>query len=207
LNDFKPFQSGRAHVACPVRWNNAQHGKEVAMWRQAWSALMVAALWMVPVGCNSSGGIGTGAGSGGAQPASVSPDGSGTVGPLPELVSMSRPPIADLPVPVGFDLAESKSRNFAAAGARYVDHVFTGRADKFAVGRFYKRLMPINRWALVTDMFVQGDIMLDFEKDTERCRVTITDGGFFGSIVVKIAVWTSGRIQAPSGAVRTSNYK
>lgn len=174
------------------------------MWRHAWSALVVVALWMAPLGCNGSGGgIGT---TGGSTASGGSPAG-GTVGPQPELVSMSRPPIEDLPVPIGFDLAESKSRNFAAAGARYIDHMYTGRADKFAVGRFYKRLMPINRWALVTDMFVQGDIMLDYEKDTERCRVTVTDGGFFGSVTVKIAVWTSGRIQAPSGAVRTSNYK
>jgi hypothetical protein len=162
---------------------------------------------MVPPGCNGGslgGGLG---GGGGAQPAGGSPDGAGTVGPLPELVSMSRPPIADLPVPLGFDLAEGKSRNLAAAGARFVDHVYTGRADKFAVGRFYKRLMPINRWALVTDKFVQGEIQLDFEKDTERCQVTIMDGGFFGSTAVKIAVMPSGRITTPQGAVRTSNTR
>ena len=92
------------------------------------------------------------------------------------------------------------SGNFSAAGARYVDHVYKGRADKFAVGRFFKRQMPINRWALVTDMFVQGDIMLDFEKDTERCRVTITDGSF-GATAVKVAMWTSGRIRPPTGAI------
>jgi hypothetical protein len=67
--------------------------------------------------------------------------------------------------------------------------------------------MPINRWALVTDKFVQGEIQLDFEKDTERCQVTIMDGGFFGSTAVKIAVMPSGRITTPQGAVRTFNTK
>ncbi len=134
------------------------------------------------------------------QQASSGPSarGSRSAGPAPELVAAGRPPIADLPVPLGFSLNEGKSRNFSAAGARYVDHVLTGSADKFAVGRFYKRQMPINRWTLVTDMFVQGNIMLDFEKDTERCRITITDGSF-GSTAIKMAVWTSGRIQPPSG--------
>jgi len=112
---------------------------------------------------------------------------------------MRRPPIADLPVPIGFDLVEGKSRNFAAAGARYIDHMYSGRADKFAVGRFYKRQMPINRWALVTDMFVQGDMMLDFEKANERCRISISTSGFFGSTKIRMAVWTSGPIVQPAG--------
>ncbi|MGB2824584.1 MAG: hypothetical protein WBF17_26655 [Phycisphaerae bacterium] len=146
-----------------------------------------ALLWMAPAGCNDS-----------TQDAGVSFGGSGTVGPIPELVAMARPPISDLPIPIGFDLKEGKSRNFSAAGARYVDHVYKGSADKFAVGRFYKRQMPINRWTLVTDMFVQGDIMLDFEKETERCRITVTDGTFI-STEIKVALWTSGRILPPSG--------
>lgn len=117
------------------------------------------------------------------------------VEPFPELWAQARPPIPDLPMPVGFDLDEGKSRSFAAAGARYVDHVYHGGADKFAVARFYKRQMPNNRWTLVTDMFVQGEIMLDFEKDTERCRVVVIKGGLFHASKIKIQLWTSGRIQ------------
>lgn len=151
-------------------------------------AMLMLALSAAIAGCGGSSGDG-----------GVSAGGSGDVGPVPELVAMRCPPISDLPVPIGFDLREDKSRNFAAAGTRYIDHAYSGRADKFAVGRFYKRQMPISRWALVTDMFVQGDIMLDFEKDTERCRISISDGGFLRSTRVKMAVWTSGRIVSPSG--------
>ena len=158
--------------------------------------MLMLALSAAMAGCGSSSGAG-----------GVSAGGAGDVGPVPELVAMRRPPIADLPIPIGFSLKESKSRNFSAAGARYIDHAYDGRADKFAVGRFYKRQMPISRWTLVTDMFVQGDIMLDFEKDTERCRISISDGGFFGSTRIKMAVWTSGRIAPPprygSGSSRT----
>ena len=162
------------------------------MKRQGWWWLFAAALCVAPAGCESS------------QSEGVSSGGSAPVGPMPELVAMGRPPIADLPIPIGFELAESTSRNFAAAGARYVDHVYKGSADKFAVGRFYKRQMPINRWAMVTDMFVQGDIMLDFEKDTERCRITVTDGSWFRATRVKIAVWTSGRLPTQQPTGRTS---
>ena len=123
--------------------------------------------------------------------------GSGAPNPVPEVVAVARPPIPDLPVPMGFSLDEGKSRNFSAANARYIDHVYKGSADKFAVGRFYKRQMPVNRWYLVTDMFVQGNIMLDFEKNTGRCRVTVTDGSLFHPTVIRIALWTSGRIVSP----------
>jgi len=119
------------------------------------------------------------------------------VSPPAELVAKSRPPIADLPVPIGFDLDESRSRNFAAAGARYVDHLYKGSRDKFAVARFYKRQMPINRWTLVTDMFVQGDIMMDFEKDTERCRIVVSKGSLFHPVFIKVQLWTTGRIETP----------
>ena len=163
------------------------------MKRQGWLWLFVAALCVAPVGCESS------------QSAGVSTGSSAPVGPIPELVAMARPPIADLPVPIGFDLVESTSRNFAAAGARYVDHVYKGSADKFAVGRFYKRQMPLERWALVTDMFVQGSITLDFEKDTERCRITVTDGSWFHRTRIKLAVWTSGRLPVPQSSARSRN--
>ena len=94
---------------------------------------------LISAGCNQSGTVES---SGGAL-RQVSP-------PL-ELVARAHPPIVDLPVPIGFDLDEGRSRNFAAAGARYVDHLYKGGSDRFAVARFYKRHMPISRWVLVTD--------------------------------------------------------
>ena len=68
----------------------------------------------------------------------------------PELAATSSPPVPDLPVPQGFRLDESRSRTFASAGSRYVDHVYEGNADKYTIARFYKRQMPISRW---TGMF------------------------------------------------------
>ncbi len=114
-----------------------------------------------------------------------------------ELVAKARPWVADVPVPIGFDLDEGRSRNFAAAGARYVDHLYKGKANKFAVYRFYKRQMPISRWVLVTDRFAQGDITLDFEKETERCVVIISKGNIWHRTNVKVQLWTSGRIETP----------
>ena len=116
------------------------------------------------------------------------------------LVAKARPSIADVPEPIGFELDERRSRYFAAAGARYVDHLYKGRADKWAVGRFYKRQMPISRWVRVTDRFVQGGIVLDFEKETERCVIQIVKGSLFHPTYIKVQLWTSGRIEAPGAA-------
>lgn len=122
------------------------------------------------------------------------------VTPPPELVAQARPPIPDLPVPVGFDLDEERSRNLAVAGLRWVDHLYKGKRDRFAVARFYKRQMPIERWTLVKDMFAQGSIELDFVKESERCEVTCRKGDLWHPTYIKIEVWTAGRvpIQEPS---------
>ena len=122
--------------------------------------------------------------------------------PVSDLVAQSRPPIPDLPVPIGFYMDESKSRNYAFAGGRLVDHVYSGRGDKLAIKRFYERQMPISRWALVTAMFVQGDIMMDFERDNERCRVSLNDAGWFSRVHIKIYLTTSGKLENPAGPTR-----
>jgi hypothetical protein len=116
-----------------------------------------------------------------------------------DLVAQARPPIPDVPLPIGFELNEGKSRNFAAAGLRWVDHMYKGGSDKFAVARFYKRQMPVSRWTLVTDMFTQGDITLDFEKQAERCRVIVSDGSLLHPTRVKVQLWTSGRVPTAVG--------
>jgi len=154
------------------------------MFRQGMLIVLVLAAAMLAAGCGNK-----------TQTVDSSSGAPRVVDPYPELLAQARPPIPDLPVPLGFDLNEGKSRSFAAAGARYVDHVYSGGSDKFSVARFYKRQMPNNRWTLVTEMFIQGETMLDFEKDTERCRVIVTGGGLFHSSKVKIQLWTSGRIQ------------
>ena len=111
-----------------------------------------------------------------------------------ELVPMARPPIPDLPVPIGFDLDQGRSRNLAAAGVRWVDHLYKGKADKFAVARFYRKQMPLSRWILVTELFAKGNLTLDFERQSDRCHVTVSDGSLFHPTYVRVELWTAGRV-------------
>jgi len=105
--------------------------------------------------------------------------------------------IADLPVPVGFKLDQGKSRNYSAGGFRFVDHTYKGKADKLAVKRFYERQMPISRWMLTMSMFVRGEIRLDFEKETERCLIVISDGSLFHPVRIQVRMYTSGQVATP----------
>lgn len=134
-------------------------------------------------GCNKPAGNAGGAvsvdGSGGGSP----PPGPAT--PPPQL----HPPISDVPVPYGFGLDEDKSRNYAVAGVRFVDHVYKGKGDKFALKRFFERYMPMNRWVLSTFIFAQGQMVLDFDRPDERCRVTIRDNETWGTATVSVLVW------------------
>lgn len=154
----------------------------IALWTAALAGLL---------GCQSGGGS--------SAPAAAGPSTVQDVDALPEMVALARPPIADLPVPVGFHLQEDKSRSFEAAGMRYIDHLYYGHGDRFAVKRFYERQMPISRWVLVTDMFIRGSVMMDFEKGSERCQISINSTGWFNGLKIQIAVWTSGPIRADRG--------
>ena len=117
--------------------------------------------------------------------------------PMPQ----AQPPISDVPVPINYKIDESKSRNYAVAGTRFVDHVYTGKGDKFVIKRFFERYMVMNRWTLATFIFAQGRIMLDFEKDTERCRITIWESNFFlGPTTVSVLLWPNKPL-APKGEV------
>ena len=110
----------------------------------------------------------------------------------PPLVAVARPPIADLPVPKGFRL-DPKSRTIAQVGIRLAEHHYRGLADKFALSRFYKRHMPISRWKLVTEALVDNKITLEFEKERERCWLTIVQGGVITPSRVTALLWPDGR--------------
>lgn len=115
-----------------------------------------------------------------------------------ELVAMSRPPVPDLPVPIGFELDQENSRSFAAAQVRWVIHTYRGHGDQFAVSRFYKRQMQSsNRWTLETDSMIQGVVLLRFTKGAERCDITIRDPGWPRRTEVHVELYPAGKVEAP----------
>lgn len=155
------------------------------MTRQWMCGSVAAAMLVLAAGCQDSGKIDSSSGS------------PKLVEDTPELMAVAQPPIADVPMPAGFSLSESGSRSFVAGGARYIDHVYKGWSDKYAVWRFYKKQMAANQWTLVRDVFLQGDIVLEFDKGSERCLITISKPTFINQTTIKVVLSLVG--QMPGG--------
>lgn len=153
------------------------NGKRIYPWLLVTVALSVA-------GCNNQ------------QTIDASSGAQRQVAALTNLIAKARPPIPDVPVPIGFSLDEGQSHNYAAAGVRIIDHVYKGGEDKFDVGRFYRKQMPVGGWTLVTDTFARGNLILDFEKDMESCSVTVGNGSLFHRTFIQVELRTRGRVDS-----------
>ena len=82
---------------------------------------------------------------------------------------------ADIPVPVGFELADQWSERRPDDSARFVRHRYGGRADKPGVRRFYQAQMPLMRWTCDRDTSRDGAISMYFRRGSESCTVRIED--------------------------------
>ena len=110
------------------------------------------------------------------------------------LLPTARPPVPDLPIPMGFSMVESISRSYESAGARFIDHSFAGSEDKIDVDRFYMHLMPKYGWTLRGRRLVRGTYIHMYEKKDEFCEVAISDrGGLTSSTMITFTVQTLGR--------------
>ena len=116
--------------------------------------------------------------------------GQESAGEEPRLLRQPRPYIPDLPVPVNFQLDQAKSGNLDAPGVRLVDHLYKGREDKISVRLFYIREMPAHQWRLVTTMFTRGTVIMNFEKNSERCHIEILDGSWWHSTHIRVRIYT-----------------
>lgn len=105
-----------------------------------------------------------------------------------DLGAQARSPLPDVPLPAGFELEELRSRSWKSGENRFVDHMYEGRGDKFAVSRFYEKQMPVSGWTMESDQFLQGRGTMDFVKGHERCRITYYDETL-GKTVVLVAIW------------------
>ncbi len=116
------------------------------------------------VGCSTSG-------SGAPMVGRLAEDGTTTIALMPQ----ARPLVKDLPVPMGFKLAENISRHTTSRGSRLVDHTYIGREDKAEVERFYRTQMPRAGWQFRSSKLERAAYVMKFTGHAERCVVRITD--------------------------------
>lgn len=104
----------------------------------------------------------------------------GCAGPVPRSGSLEpsrQPYLVDIPLPVGFVLADHSSEDWSSGPVRFVRHRYEGRADKTSVRAFYRRQMPLIRWTPVSESSVDGRHALSFRRAKETCRITIDGRG------------------------------
>ncbi len=110
------------------------------------------------------------------------------------LITAPNSPIADVPIPAGFDidLGRSNSTVVPATQFRSVYHEYKGKDDLLPVVRFYRDQMPQKGWNAVDQQQVKDSVTLRFTKGKEDCSVTVWEGTLHTHIQVRIG---------PAGAV------
>ena len=99
----------------------------------------------------------------------------------------------DIPLPVGFILADQSSEEWASGSLRYVRHCYRGPGGaetRLGVRRFYRQQMPLVRWAPLAESDVHGRCTMSFERETESCVITIAHErrAFTQSVVVTVLI-------------------
>ena len=102
-------------------------------------------------------------------------------------------PLEDVPIPVGFDLDENRSRYFAPGNTRFVDYFFKGSMDRTQVASFYRQEMTYAGWELIDERTSEDSmVILDFDHGPEKCNITLSkSSNLFKPTQIHIALWTA----------------
>ncbi len=92
---------------------------------------------------------------------------------------------SDVPLPAGFKLLPKESYSFENAGVRVGLLKYQGKADTDQVVNFYKEQMAMYNWNLL-NIVEYGDRLLNFERDTETCVITLISKGRSITIVISM---------------------
>jgi hypothetical protein len=107
--------------------------------------------------------------------------------PNAPLMESASPPIADVPIPVGYAMTGDSTSKVESSGLRFVDHKYDGGEDVLPVVRFYKDQMPGKGWTFVDqNQLVHNEIALHYTKNNEDCTITITPGSMHTHVRVQI---------------------
>lgn len=83
---------------------------------------------------------------------------------------------SDLPAPSGFKMLAKDSYSFETSGMRVGLLRYQGKATLDQLVNFYKEQMPMYSWTLLNTT-EYGDCIMNFERETESCIVSIVPKG------------------------------
>ncbi|MDD4890255.1 MAG: hypothetical protein PHU85_10035 [Phycisphaerae bacterium] len=105
------------------------------------------------------------------------------------LVAKANSPVADVPIPIGFDISEGDSNAQVTGQMRYVCHTYKGRKAKDRVASFYcEQLVTNNKWRQDGVRKNNGVWRLHFTKGIERCDIAISEN-MWGTTRIEIEIY------------------
>lgn len=108
---------------------------------------------------------------------------------LPKNASLLEPSaiikFSDLPIPAGFRYIGKESYSFESSGIRIGALKYQGKAEADQVVNFYREQMPMHNWLLL-NIVEYGQRLMNFEKDTESCIITIEPRGNASLVTVSL---------------------
>ena len=103
------------------------------------------------------------------------------------LVANPRSPLPDVPVPVGFELIDSKSTGrINPGGTRQVHHVYQGLADFTAAVEYYRHVLAANHWQSISQDADGKDTVLGYQSTRETLVVRLSKPGRIMTVTVTI---------------------
>jgi len=102
------------------------------------------------------------------------------------LIPVAHSPIADVPIPAGFEMTAASSSK-EVNSLRFVDHHYQGNDDLQPVVQFYREEMPKYKWEKKQQTQPNGnEVSIEFTKGSEVCVVTVTAHTFSTEVHVRI---------------------
>ena len=123
----------------------------------------------------------------------------GCAGPSSKSLGLLEPSsiqkFTDVPVPAGFNLLSKNSYSFESSGVRVGILKYRGKANPDQIINFYKEQMPMYNWNLL-NIVEYGDRMMNFDRDTETCIISLSPKG--KSIAITISIGPKSQIPKKS---------
>lgn len=92
----------------------------------------------------------------------------------------------DIPVPQGFALLMKESYSHEAQSFRIAHLRYVGKVSMDDTLAFLKEQMPISNWKLVAVMGFGDSKTIDFEKESEKCSLTVSRKGGDTFITIRL---------------------
>lgn len=107
-------------------------------------------------------------------------------GQAPSASPRQHPVLANIPLPMGFQIDPKNSNAWESGKVRFANCQFEGPGSIDDIAEFYAQYMPAAKFTLQRKRFEAGQWVMNFESDTEECTVHVKPKGNRAIIVIEL---------------------